>query len=285
VRIYGSCGIYQTTATGVNDYDIEIGTSGTATLYHVLHGFNSSIPTGGIRFIDCGGQCVTSCQFGKLFLDLGTGPAGTGGGIYVANRIIGTIVVEMSNAQFSANQLAGNITVGTGTSGVVFDVSNSYQSGLTITNNGNANQVIVRQVSGGGTIQLKYGDDSSSAIVDVSPSDGTFEFPTTVRVKNNQAVMLEQASGASGSTFAMSTADNLSVTNGVSDKAMIWVVTGTGSHNFEANGARSCTIDANNTAGNTRFMIYDVDNATLERVTVGAADSGGAGFKVLRIPN
>lgn len=44
-------------------------------------------------------------------------------------------------------------------------------------------------------------------------------------------------------------------------------------------------FDNSTTAGNTRFMLYDVDNGTLERVTVGAADSGGAGFKVLRIPN
>lgn len=39
------------------------------------------------------------------------------------------------------------------------------------------------------------------------------------------------------------------------------------------------------TAGDTRFLIFDVDNNTLERVTVGIADSGGAGFKLLRIPN
>jgi hypothetical protein len=51
------------------------------------------------------------------------------------------------------------------------------------------------------------------------------------------------------------------------------------------NGSESIRIDTDTTAGNTRFMLYDVDNATLERVTVGAADSGGAGFKVLRIPN
>lgn len=43
--------------------------------------------------------------------------------------------------------------------------------------------------------------------------------------------------------------------------------------------------DWSSTAGQTRLLVYDVDNATLERVTVGAADSGGAGFKVLRIPN
>jgi hypothetical protein len=44
-------------------------------------------------------------------------------------------------------------------------------------------------------------------------------------------------------------------------------------------------IDASSTATHTGMMLYDVDNATLERVTVGIADSGGGGFKVLRIPN
>lgn len=52
-----------------------------------------------------------------------------------------------------------------------------------------------------------------------------------------------------------------------------------------AGGVASIGFDDNATAGNTRFLIYDVDNGTLERVSVGAADSGGTGFKVLRIPN
>lgn len=38
-------------------------------------------------------------------------------------------------------------------------------------------------------------------------------------------------------------------------------------------------------AGTTGFLLWDVDNNTLERVTVGIADSGGAGFKLLRIAN
>jgi len=44
-------------------------------------------------------------------------------------------------------------------------------------------------------------------------------------------------------------------------------------------------FDASTTATHTRFLIYDVDTGLLSRVTVGANDSGGAGFKVLRIPN
>lgn len=44
-------------------------------------------------------------------------------------------------------------------------------------------------------------------------------------------------------------------------------------------------ISNTTTAGDTFLVVYDVDNAALNRVTVGAPDSGGAGFKVLRIPN
>jgi len=51
------------------------------------------------------------------------------------------------------------------------------------------------------------------------------------------------------------------------------------------NGLDAAKFDSSATAGHTRFLIYDVDNGTLERVTVGAADSGGSGFKLLRIPN
>lgn len=45
------------------------------------------------------------------------------------------------------------------------------------------------------------------------------------------------------------------------------------------------SVSYSTTAGDTYLMVFDVDNATLERVTVGAADSGGVGFKLLRIPN
>lgn len=44
-------------------------------------------------------------------------------------------------------------------------------------------------------------------------------------------------------------------------------------------------LDANSTPGNTRLLVWDVTAGTLKRVSVGAADSGGAGFKLLRVPN
>lgn len=55
---------------------------------------------------------------------------------------------------------------------------------------------------------------------------------------------------------------------------------------FSMGGHTVARIDSSNgTPGETGLMLWDVDNNTLERVTVGAANSGGAGYKVLRIPN
>lgn len=54
-----------------------------------------------------------------------------------------------------------------------------------------------------------------------------------------------------------------------------------------AGGVEAARIEdpADLAATETSLWLYDLDNATIEQVTVGATDSGGAGFKVLRIPN
>lgn len=54
---------------------------------------------------------------------------------------------------------------------------------------------------------------------------------------------------------------------------------------IKGNGNDGIAVDGSSVGGQTRLIVYDVDNGQLERVTVGAADSGGSGFKLLRIPN
>ena len=49
--------------------------------------------------------------------------------------------------------------------------------------------------------------------------------------------------------------------------------------------AAAAKFDKTAVAGETGLWLWDADNGQLERVKVGAADSGGAGFKVLRIAN
>jgi hypothetical protein len=49
---------------------------------------------------------------------------------------------------------------------------------------------------------------------------------------------------------------------------------------------RDCLqIDGNTTSGETPMLLLDLAAGTMKRVSIGAADSGGAGFKVLRVPN
>lgn len=44
-------------------------------------------------------------------------------------------------------------------------------------------------------------------------------------------------------------------------------------------------FDVSTTAGDTRFLLWDVTAGSLKRVSIGSVDSGGSGFKVLRVPN
>lgn len=44
-------------------------------------------------------------------------------------------------------------------------------------------------------------------------------------------------------------------------------------------------VDATAVADETSLMLWDVNSGTLKRVSVGIADSGGVGFRLLRIPN
>jgi hypothetical protein len=44
-------------------------------------------------------------------------------------------------------------------------------------------------------------------------------------------------------------------------------------------------VDGNVTASETPLLLLDIDKGTLQRVSIGASDSGGTGFKVLRVPN
>lgn len=140
-QVIGTCNIWRTrTAAG---YDISIGVSGTVTLYARVSNIYTSSSDGGIRFIDCGSNAVSQSQFGKLFVDAGTSPAGVNGGTYSNNRILGDVTVEISNSDFSANTFGAiTITLGSGTSGHHFGASNTYDASCTITDNSTESTII-----------------------------------------------------------------------------------------------------------------------------------------------
>jgi hypothetical protein len=167
VQIIGTCGVYQTADTSATGYDIELGISGVATLYHQLRGVYSSQSTGGILLTDTGSHSISGGQFGKLTMAAGTRPAGSNGGMTANARILGDVTVELSNATFSGNQFGTQtITFALGTSGHSLDTSNLLNT-ATIVNNGNANSAIIKSIGTGSPtgIVLQYGSDAFNSTV------------------------------------------------------------------------------------------------------------------------
>lgn len=63
------------------------------------------------------------------------------------------------------------------------------------------------------------------------------------------------------------------------------LLTGTTAKFSTSTSFEAFQIDRNATAGQTRLLLWDIDKGSLQRVSIGASDSGGTGFKVLRVPN
>ncbi len=103
--------------------------------------------------------------------------------------------------------------------------------------------------------------------------------PSAVTIRLTNSTNNDTAAGA------LTLQAGLSTGNAVSPAVQlnVGVVTASGGALQASRTGVACSHTA--VATETYLMLYDVDNATLERVTVGAADSGGVGFKVLRIPN
>jgi hypothetical protein len=163
VYVIGTTYSWNTTDTTSAGYDIEVGKSGTATLYHRLEGVYTSQATGGIMLLDTGSHAITGGnQFGKLYIKNSLTPggavAGCNGGMTSQSRILGDITVEQSSAVFTANQFGSvglTFTFAGGTSLSSVDDSN-ITTGVTFVNNGNANNYVARQVSAGGFPIMQY---------------------------------------------------------------------------------------------------------------------------------
>jgi hypothetical protein len=207
VRILGTCGSYTTTDTSGTGYEIEIGVSGTATLYHELRGVYSSTTTGGIKLVDTGSQWIVGGQFGKLYIAAGTSPAGVNGGMISNCRILGDVTVELSNSVFSGNQFSTQtITFAAGTSQHTLDQSNNA-IGATIVNNGNANSVITRATSAGSTLDLSFGASSWANTVKLD-NVGTWEFSGNLVLPNAKGVQIKDSGGTSISAVVLGSGDD-----------------------------------------------------------------------------
>lgn len=247
VQVFGTGDLWQTADATATGYDIEIGISGTATLYHELHGIYTGQATGGLLFIDCGSQSVIGGEFGKLTVQSGTSPAGVNGGKYLGPRILGNISVGLSSAIFAGCQIgAVVVTFEAGTSGCRLDASNTFQVGATISNLGNAsNNVIMREAGASGGQGIKFGDDAANVTMVADQSNGLFRFPK-IRAGNNGGVVFRNAAdSADAGSVNVDASDNMSVANTTSNKTLTLSTTGATSRlQFYVNAIARMMVDA-----------------------------------------
>lgn len=191
-------------------YDIELGVSGTATLYHRISNWYSGSFDGGLLLIDTGSHFINNSLFGKLTIQAGTKPSGVNGGNTVACRIGRDITVEQSNTIITgcAPSSSGcDVTFAAGTSGCLW-VGNTNPA--SITNNGNANNHIQREVSTGSTSDIKFGDDASASIIKHNP-DGSVEFAGSITLPNAKNLRFKDSGGTAQSIIGFSSGDDTSV--------------------------------------------------------------------------
>jgi len=212
VQVIGTCGIYQTADATATGYDIEIGASGTATLYHELYGVYSSQSTGGILLTDTGSHHIVGGQFGKLTIASGTTPVGSNGGMTVGARILGDVTVNLSNSVFTGNQFSTQtITFGAGTSQHSIDASNNTVN-ATIVNNGNTNSVIVKSVGTGspGGIVMQYGSDALNSTVRYT-NDAIYIDDSNLFLANNKALRFLDSTGTEYNGITLSSSDDWTI--------------------------------------------------------------------------
>lgn len=205
-RLYHDLDIIQTTDTSGTGYDIEVGNASTATLYHEIEGYKSTQATGGILLVETGSAHIRGGQFGKLTISSPGALAGTNGGTYTGCRVLGAVSIGSSGATFDCVQFAAvAITFETGTSGCSMGLSNTFTPGHTIVNNGNANNLIMRQIATGSGVEIKVGPDVSDNSIFFGVGAGS---QTTIRnelvFENNKALRFKDSGGTTRGALLMS---------------------------------------------------------------------------------
>lgn len=256
-QIWGTCNVYATTDATANGYDIEIGSSGTATLYAQLFGIYTSQPTGGILLTDTGSHWIMGGQFGKLTIQSGTSPAGVNGGMTHGSRILGNVSVGLSNSVFSGNQFSTvTITFVAGTSQHSLDLSN-FTVGTTIVNNGNVNSVIMRAPGTGasGALEIGFGPSSWSGTWRYY-SNGDAYAANNLFLDSGKFLRQLDSGGADRILIGMDASDNLFLGANVSSKFSL-LSSGTGGVYQSVGGANitRATSAAFNPGANNTFSL------------------------------
>ena len=137
----------------------------------------------------------------------------------------------------------------------MLDTSNVFASGATVTNSGNANNLIMREVSSGSVNQLKIGGDPSLAILEIDPTTGDFAMTGNLTLNNEKSFRIENAAGTPQIMAYLSSGDDIQFGYDNGSGNFTSINSGTGGVYLGVNGV-SITQ-----AGDTYFR-PQADNAT-----------------------
>lgn len=182
----------------------------------------------------------------------------------------------------------------------------------TTTSNGTANTIL--KTDGAGKVHNAVGLSQGSGKQLVVTSQGATDKPLTIQLAASQSgnaleilpngssvplllalpdgtgYAFDVGSGSFGRRVRLT--DNFAnagiqavVSQTTAGAADLWLVSDTAAVVMRSQGSIGAQVELSAAAGDTWLKVRDVDNNAVERVTVGATDSGGVGFKVLRIPN
>lgn len=125
----------------------------------------------------------------------------------------------------------------------------------------------------------------SDTSIQLTITDGT-TFNNNISLNNllTPGIQLTSGNAGAGNSAEFSLAEDEIKLNLVNGAFITSIIQSTASVTINT-GITASKFDNNTTAGETGFMLWDISANTLKRVSIGAADSGGTGFKVLRVPN
>lgn len=140
----------------------------------------------------------------------------------------------------------------------------------------------------GGNIGFFFTDANPSLkisrIMPVTPVGGTLIVDTNdVLMSNNKSLQWKDSGGTTRTVLQLTAIDNVSLSTPPGAGSLI--LAGFTRVALQVNGADKARFDGNAIANETSLLLWDVTAGALVRVSRGAADSGGAGFRLLRVPN
>lgn len=254
---------------------IVLGNGGTAG--GVAVGFSATIASPGCVVIGYSAQSLLSSNAGQAVVVIGDSANANKGGTTVvggssqANGTNASVFGSSSNANATGSTTVGAASLNSGVDTILIGRGGTLASNQQIAIGAAAVDigVNVAQLGTPGTPINTFVLGAGDTIV--SPAARTMRFTNASGIDNAAGGLTIQSPLSTGAAAPATISFQLGAAG----------ATGAGLQTTFV-GFR---LDADTTANNIRALVWDVTAAALVRMSRGAADSGGTGFRLLRVPN